>query len=82
MLVLTRPPADERHRRFGGRLVVPSVPEPSPCPLLRVAGLLPLVKGLGSSSLGLGESLLRARKATGEEVPSPCNIHQDSIEAA
>lgn len=81
MLVLTGPPTDVRHRRLGGccRLAVPSGPELSPCPLLRVEDLLPLVKGLGSSSLGLGESLLRARKAEGEEVPSPCNTYQGTV---
>lgn len=52
---------------------MPSAAELSPCTLVRVAVLLPLVNGLGISSLGLGESLLLARKATGEEVPSACD---------
>lgn len=80
VLVLTGPPSGERHRRLGGccRVAVPSARELSPCPLLRVAVLLPRVKGLGRSSLGLGESLLRARNATGEEVPSTCNTSRHS----
>lgn len=57
-------------------LAAPSVPELSPCPLVRVADLLPRVKGLGSSSLGLGESLLRERNPTGELVPSPYKTQQ------
>lgn len=52
-----------------------SAPEISPCPLFRVVILLPLVKGLVNSSQGFGVSLLRARKATREEVPSPCNTY-------
>lgn len=56
---------------------MPSAAELSPCPRARVAVLLPLVSGLGSSSLGLGESLLLARKATGEEVPSACDKKKD-----
>lgn len=73
--ILTGPPSDGRHRRFGGwwRGEAPSAAELSPCTLVRVAVLLPLVNGLGISSLGLGESLLLARKATGEEVPSACD---------
>lgn len=72
--------ADEKHMRLGVccGLAVPSAPELSPCPRLRVAGLLPLVKGLGISSLGLGESLLRARKPTGEEVDSPWSERVES----
>lgn len=78
MIVLTGPPTVEKHKRLGGwRLVEPSAPELSPCPRLRVAGLLPLVRGLSKSSLGLGESLLLARNAVGEEeVPSTCNRKQ------
>lgn len=68
---------DERHCRLEreGRVTAASAPEISPGPLFRVAILLPLVKGLDNSSLGLGVSLLRARKATREEVPSPCNTY-------
>lgn len=54
---------EERHSRLGGPML-------SPRALLRVAGLFPLDKGLDSSSMGLGESLLRDRKATGD-APSP-----------
>lgn len=70
-------PTDERHRRLGreARMPAASAPEFSPCPLLRVAILLPLVMGLDNSSLGLGVSLLRARKATREEAPSLCNAY-------
>lgn len=77
MIVLTGPPTGEKHRRLGGwRLVELSPPGLSPCPRLRVAGLLALVRGLSKSSLGLGESLLFARNAAGEEVPSTCNGKQ------
>lgn len=41
-------------------------------PRLRVMGLLPRPSGLGSSSLGLGESLLRVRTARGDALPSTC----------
>lgn len=41
-------------------------------PRLRVIGLLPRPSGLGSSSLGLGESLLRVRTARGDALPSTC----------
>lgn len=74
-LGLTGPPEDERHKRLGGRPAAPS-PEASPCPRLRVAGLLPLAEGLDISSLGVGESLLLAREATGDEVPSHCIVNK------
>lgn len=53
----------------------------SPCPWLRVTGRLPLC-GLGSSSVGLGDSLLRARPQTGEGLSStyggghPCDTQR------
>lgn len=63
---------DERRRRFGlcWGLAVPSLQAPSPWPLQRVESLLPRVKGLGSSSFGLGESLLLVRDKRGDGVPS------------
>lgn len=40
----------------------------SPWPLLRVIGLLPLGRGLGSSSCGTGESLILVRGTNGDDV--------------